>query len=109
MKKAVFALVGIAAESLAWMAALFLCSEFFEQAVRGWLGDRYFETYGRGAHPALVLYFVGFFLLITGCAALVNRLMKLKSGEIVVLLGVVNFLWLGGMVFGYALQNVFVI
>ena len=94
MKKAVFALVGIAAESLAWMAALFLCSEFFEQAVRGWLG---------------VLYFVGFFLLITGCAALVNRLMRLKSGEIVVLLGVVNFLWLGGMVFGYALQNVFVI
>ena len=55
------------------------------------------------------MYFVGFFLLITGCAALVNRLMRLKSGEIVVLLGVVNFLWLGGMVFGYALQNVFVI
>ena len=109
MKKAVFVLAGIAAESLAWMAALFLYSEFFEQAVRRWLGDRYFETYGRAAHPALVLYLVGFFLLITGCAALVNRLMRLKSGEIVVLLGVVNFLWLGGMVFGYALQNVFVI
>lgn len=57
MKKAVFALAGIAAESLAWMAALFLCSEFFEQAVRGWLGDRYFETYGRAAHPGSGLVF----------------------------------------------------
>lgn len=91
-----------------WPPCSFTVNFSNKRCAAGWGTGISRPTAGRRI-PALVLYFVGFFLLITGCAAMVNRLMRLKSGEIVVLLGVVNFLWLGGMVFGYALQNVFVI
>ena len=113
MKKILFAGAGVALESLGWVAGLILCREFVEKAAQNRLGERYFETYGRAAHPWLALYFLAIFLLFTilftGGALLANRLTRLKAGEVVALLTLVNLLWLGVLIFGYVLQRVFVI
>lgn len=79
MKKAVYPVVGLLVESLGWMSALFICSEYLVPAVEVRLGKTYFLTYGKAARPYMALYFLAVFVLLTLCLVLLHRLTPLKS------------------------------
>ena len=101
MKKAIYTAAGLLVESLGWMAALFICSEYLLSAVMNRLGDTYWRTYGKAARPYMALYFLAVFVLLTLCIVLIHRLTPLKSGAAAAVLTVGNLLWLGFMLLYY--------
>lgn len=99
MKKIVYPFAGLIVESLVWMSALFIWSQYLTDAIAAWLGEAYWNSFGAAARPYMVLYFLVIFLLLTLCVVLMNRLKALKSHIAVTVLTGGNLLWLGYMLF----------
>lgn len=99
VKKIVYPFAGLIVESLVWMSALFIWSQYLTDAIAAWLGEAYWNSFGAAARPYMVLYFLVIFLLLTLCVVLMNRLKALKSHIAVTVLTGGNLLWLGYMLF----------